>query len=125
MTDTPTPPKNDPESLKARLAKAQETRRASEGPKEETVERYKSISGAGMAMRFSTEFVASVIVGTGIGILLDRWLETSPLFLLIMFGFGLAAGIMGGIRAYRNFNKELEAQADVENDGQTNGTHTQ
>jgi len=76
-------------------------------------------------MRFSTEFVASVIVGTGIGILLDRWLETSPLFLLIMFGFGLAAGIMGGIRAYRNFNKELEAQADAENDGQTHGTHTQ
>ncbi|MEM8616304.1 MAG: AtpZ/AtpI family protein [Pseudomonadota bacterium] len=118
-------PQKPAPDLRARLEKAQAARKALEGPSDKTVERYQSISGAGLAMRFATEFVAAVAVGTGIGILLDRWFKTSPLFLLIMFGFGLAAGVMGGIRAYRNFNAELEAQAaDRETAAQTDGTKT-
>ncbi len=114
----------DSSDLQDRLAKAQEARRASEGPSAQTAARYKSISGAGLAMRFATEFVAAVVVGTLIGVGLDRWFKTSPLFLLLMFGFGLAAGILGGIRAYRSFNAELEAQAKAQSDGQTDGTDT-
>ena len=109
--------------LKARLAKAQEKRAISENVNEEAAKRYESISGAGLAMRFATEFVAAVVVGLAIGIGLDRWFNTSPLFLLIMFGFGVAAGVLGGIRAYRNFNAELEAQALAKADeDKTNGT---
>jgi len=113
------------DDLKSRLAKAQEARKALEGPSEKTVERYQSISGAGLAMRFATEFAAAVIIGTLIGVGLDRWFKTSPLFLLIMFGFGVAAGVLGGIRAYRNFNAELEAQAAAKaDDDKTDGTDT-
>ena len=35
--------------------------------------------------RVATELVAGVVVGTFMGWALDRWLDTSPLFLLVMF----------------------------------------
>jgi ATP synthase protein I len=115
----------DKSTLKDRLAKAQEARRASEGPSEETVQRYESISGAGIALRLAAEFTGATLVGLAIGIGLDRWFKTSPLFLLIMFGFGVAAGVMSGIRAYRNFNTELEVQALAQADrDEINGTDT-
>ena len=44
--------------------------------------------------RVATELVAGVIVGTFIGWVLDRWLETSPLFLVMMFFLGAAAGML-------------------------------
>ena len=50
------------------------------------------------AMRLATEFVASVIVGAGLGWLLDQWLNSTPLFLLIFFGFGTAAGFRNMMR---------------------------
>jgi len=118
---------NDPATepdLKARLKRAQQARKAMEGPSERTVERYKSISGAGIALRLAAEFVGAVLVGLALGYWLDRWFKTSPLFMLLMFGFGVAAGVLGGIRAYRNFNAELEAQALAQADDSKNGTET-
>ena len=44
--------------------------------------------------RVATELVAGVIVGTFIGWALDRWLETSPLFLVVMFFLGSIAGML-------------------------------
>ena len=44
--------------------------------------------------RVATELVAGVVVGTFIGWALDRWLDTSPLFLLVMFFFGAIAGML-------------------------------
>ena len=44
--------------------------------------------------RVATELVAGVVVGTFIGWILDRWLETSPLFLLVMFFVGAIAGML-------------------------------
>ncbi len=44
--------------------------------------------------RVATELVAGVLVGAFIGWVLDRWLETSPLFLVLMFFLGAAAGML-------------------------------
>ena len=35
--------------------------------------------------RVATELVAGVVVGTFVGWAIDRWLDSSPLFLLVMF----------------------------------------
>ena len=45
-------------------------------------------------LRVGTEIVASTMIGLGIGFLLDRWLDTRPVFLIIFAIFGLAAGFI-------------------------------
>ena len=51
----------------------------------------KSFSSA--LSRISTEIVAGLIIGTGIGLIIDNWLQTKPLFLIIFFFLGGIAGI--------------------------------
>ena len=58
-----------------------------------------SMSGFGMAMRIGVELIAALIVGVGIGLLLDCWLETAPLFLVVFFFLGAGAGIINVYRA--------------------------
>ncbi|NDF11862.1 MAG: hypothetical protein EB060_03475 [Proteobacteria bacterium] len=48
--------------------------------------------------RISLELFSGVFVGTGMGYFLDKWLGTSPLFLIILFFLG---AIAGGLNIYR------------------------
>ncbi len=52
------------------------------------------VAGIALAGRVATELVAGIAVGTFLGWLIDRWLETTPLFMLILFFFGAAGGLM-------------------------------
>jgi ATP synthase protein I len=56
-------------------------------------------SALGRAFRMSTEFVAGVIAGGGLGWLLDRWLGTSPWGLIVFLMLGFVAGIYNVMRA--------------------------
>jgi len=54
--------------------------------------------GMAFAMRIGVEIVAALIVGVGIGLLLDHWLGTKPWFLLLFFVLGAAAGFLNVFR---------------------------
>lgn len=67
------------------------------------------ISAGASALRYGAEFGVSVFVGIMIGLGIDRFFGTEPWGVLIMMAFGLAAGVLGVIRAY----KELTAKANA------------
>ncbi len=55
-------------------------------------------SGFAMAMRVGAELVSALIVGVGIGLLLDNWLDTGPWFLVVFFFLGAGAGVLNVYR---------------------------
>ena len=56
-------------------------------------------SNIGQAFKLSTELVASVLVGTIIGFILDNWFDTKPWLIIIFFFVGVVAGILNVIRS--------------------------
>ena len=60
----------------------------------------RSATGSAMSLglRAGSEFVSAVIIGLGIGWVLDRALHTNPAFLIVFFLIGVAAGIWNVIR---------------------------
>ncbi len=56
----------------------------------------------GLAARSGIEFVAAIAVAAGLGVLIDRWLHSSPAALLILLVLGFAAGLLNVYRAMNN-----------------------
>ena len=63
-------------------------------------------SALGLAFRLTTELVAGVVVGGLIGWQLDKWLDTSPVLLLVFFVLGVAAGILNVIRTAHEMQRK-------------------
>jgi len=91
-----------PDDLGARIKAAQDARKPKHDPAEKQAE--SAVNAGGMALRYGAEFGANVFVGLLIGLGIDKLFNTAPWGLLIMLGFGLAAGILGVIRAYKQIN---------------------
>lgn len=53
----------------------------------------------GRALRISTELIGGVVVGSGIGWGLDKWLGTWPLLFIVFFLLGSAAGMLNVVRS--------------------------
>ena len=69
-------------------------------------------SAMGKAFRISSELVVGLFVGGLIGWQLDKWLDTSPVMLIIFFLLGAAAGIWNVIRvALEMQSSAMDAQA--------------
>ena len=49
-------------------------------------------------LKISAELIGGVVVGGGLGWLLDRWLGTFPLLFIVFFLLGSAAGILNIVR---------------------------
>jgi ATP synthase protein I len=56
-------------------------------------------SALARGFRLSSELVAGVLVGAGLGWLIDRWLGTSPFGLLGLLLLGFAAGVLNVMRS--------------------------
>jgi ATP synthase protein I len=55
-------------------------------------------SAMSLGLRAGSEFVSAVVVGVGVGWVLDRGLGTKPAFLIVFFLIGVAAGVWNVIR---------------------------
>jgi ATP synthase protein I len=56
-------------------------------------------AGIGQAFRLSSEFIAGVVVGAGIGYLVDTFFGTSPWGMIIFLLLGFAAAVLNVMRA--------------------------
>lgn len=56
-------------------------------------------AGFGYALRLSSEFIAAIIVGTGLGWIIDQGFGTSPWGLIVFLLLGFCAGILNVLRA--------------------------
>lgn len=92
--------------LKERLEEL-DRRLASQGGKREGLseeEQKRRSTALGIAMRLATELLVGVFGGGLIGWLLDRWLGTLPLFLVVFLLLGMAAGILNAVRGAREMS---------------------
>ncbi len=63
--------------------------------------------GLGLGMRIGIELLASVLAGVGIGLLLDNWLDTTPIFTLAFVSVGFAAGVVNVVRVSRGLDEKI------------------
>lgn len=67
----------------------------------------------GIAFRFATEMVTALLVGGGLGYGLDWLFGTKPIFIVVMFMLGAAAGIRNVMRAAKELNEQAASGANV------------
>ena len=66
-----------------------------------------NVTSMGKALKISTELVATVVVGSTMGFLLDNWFGTKPLLTICFFILGVAAGIINVFRSAKKMQKKL------------------
>ncbi|SDG39958.1 AtpZ/AtpI family protein [Pelagibacterium luteolum] len=113
--DKPAEPKrssSETSELGARIRKAQEARAAANGS--QNASRQGDMSTLARGLRIGAEFVAAILVGSGIGYVIDLAAGTSPWALLIMFMLGFAAGILNVTRVVAELNAQKPASDDAE-----------
>ena len=93
--------KNVPEDLrrlksKINVAKEKKSAKAS-APK--------VIAATGIGIRVAADLLAGVLVGGGIGYVLDDWFGTKPVLLTIFLLFGGAAGFLNVYRMVKSVEK--------------------
>lgn len=75
------------------------------------------MAGFGQALKLSSEFIAGIAVGVGLGWLIDRIAGTSPWGLIIFLLLGFAAGVLNvlrsvGVVAEAGFDKVRDQDRD-------------
>src|ERR1700685_156707 len=94
--------KSDEAALSARLQQLgeglarQRAQRTSGGA---TGDRATAASGYARGFRLSSELVAGVVVGAGLGWLVDRWLGVAPWGLIVFLLLGFVAGVLNVMRS--------------------------
>ncbi|MDC9823649.1 AtpZ/AtpI family protein [Devosia sp. ZB163] len=73
----------------------------------------RDMSALSRGLRLGSEFVAAILVGAGLGFLLDQWLHTSPWLFLVMVMLGFAAGVLNVVRSAAEMNKAVPPPTDA------------
>ena len=94
----------DEAALSARLRRlgeglGQARQRTAEAPSDAGGDRATAASGYAKGFRLSSELVAGVLVGAGLGWLIDRLLGISPWGLIVFLLLGFAAGVLNVMRS--------------------------
>jgi ATP synthase protein I len=106
MPEQQRPPSLD--ELGERLRRAQEIHRPSQ-PSQPQSRQF------GVAYRVLVEMLAGVLVGGGLGWLLDQWLGTRPWLLVAMIVLGFAAGMSNAYRVTRQYAAQAERESRSNN----------
>jgi ATP synthase protein I len=102
MTEDPSPP---PDKFANRL---RDLRKQVDGDNNGAVDKPGAAvpgSAMGLAFRVGLELATGLVVGGGLGWLLDRWWHTSPAMLILFFFLGAAAGMVNVFRTAREINR--------------------
>ena len=67
-----------------------------------------NVASLGNALKIGTELIASVLVGSILGYILDNCFDTKPFLMISFFFIGVAAGILNVIRSAKKMHKNSE-----------------
>jgi ATP synthase protein I len=95
---------SDEAALSARLRRLDEglgqaLRRGGQPSDDSGGDRATTASGYARGFRLSSELVAGVLVGAGLGWLIDRWLGISPWGFIVLLLLGFVAGVLNVMRS--------------------------
>ena len=71
------------------------------------------MSGMSRGFRLASEFAAAIIVGAGLGYLIDMVLPTRPWGMVVLLLLGFAAGVLNVVRAAKTMNAATAVPADT------------
>ncbi|MBN9017433.1 MAG: AtpZ/AtpI family protein [Rhizobiales bacterium] len=66
------------------------------------------MQGMGLAFRVAAEFASGVLVGAGLGWIVDHFLGTSPWGLIVLLLLGFCAGVLNVLRAVGRISQPEE-----------------
>ena len=67
----------------------------------------KNFKDFGVYLKSGVELVSAIIVALVIGIFLDNYFQSKPIFLIIFLILGFAAGILNGFRSVKKLGFEV------------------
>jgi ATP synthase protein I len=71
------------------------------------------MSGMSRGFRLASEFVAAILVGAGLGWIIDMFLPTRPWGTIVLLLLGFAAGVLNVIRATAEMNAATAVPPDT------------
>ena len=72
--------------------------------------------GMGAGFRIAVEMLAALVVGTGLGLVLDRWMGTTPWLMIVFFFLGCGGAMVNVMRTARELENQRKARAKAEKD---------
>jgi ATP synthase protein I len=105
--------RDDLEALESRLKRL----RGSQPGRSEATRGSDPRSGLNLAARVGVELVAALLVGGGIGWLLDEWLGTRPWLMVVFFVLGAAAGMLNVYRLMKGLGQSVGYRERLQRNG--------